>query len=133
VPPEQKISQSGDSLPRPACTLFTIWCAPSSLVHPQTEDNQGLPNGALTYPSSLGAIKGTPRRMKFHTKHQLNILQHRVFTNMHLVHCDRDSSTYLSCNSAMLFRVLILVLCVCCCCNSRSCVHFYSSLTPVFI
>jgi hypothetical protein len=32
---------------------------------------------------------------------------------MYLVHCDRDSNTSLSCNSAVLFRVLILVVCVC--------------------
>jgi hypothetical protein len=95
-------------------------------VRLQIEGNQGLPNGAPMTPSSLGAIKGTPRRMEQHTKHPLNILQHRDFTNTHLVHCDRDSSTSLCCNSVVLFCVLVLVLCACCCCNSRSCVCFYS-------
>jgi hypothetical protein len=84
-------------------------------------------------PSSLRAIKGTPRRMEQKTKQSLNILQHGDFTNTHLVHCDRDSGTSLSCNSAVLFRVLVLILCACCCCNSRSCVRFDSSLTLVFI
>jgi hypothetical protein len=102
--------------------------APNCPVHPQIEGNQGLSNGGPTAPRSLGAIKGTPRRMELHTKHPLNILQCRDFTNTHLVHCDRDSSTSLSCNSAVLFYVLVLVLCVCCCCNSCSCLCFYSSL-----
>jgi hypothetical protein len=39
--------------------------------------NQSLPNGTLTAPSCLGAIKGTPRRMEQHTKHSLNIQQCR--------------------------------------------------------
>jgi hypothetical protein len=34
--------------------------APDYLVHPLTEGNQSLPNGALTAPRSLWAIKGTP-------------------------------------------------------------------------
>jgi hypothetical protein len=90
----------------------------------RTEGNQSVPNGAPTTLSSLGAIKGTPRRMEQNTKHPLNILQCQDFANTYLVHCDRDLSTSLSCNSAVLFRVLVLVLCACCCCNSRSCVCF---------
>jgi hypothetical protein len=127
-PLEAKTSQSRDSLLSLACTLFTVRCAPDSPVHPRTEGNHSLPNRAPTAPSSLGAIKGTPRRTEHNTKHLLNILQCQDFTNIHLVHSDRDSSTSLSCNSAVLFCVLILVLCVCCCYNSRSCVCFYSSL-----
>jgi hypothetical protein len=46
-------------------------------VRPRTEDNQSLPNGAQTAPSSLGAIKGTPRRMEQETKQSLNIQQRR--------------------------------------------------------
>jgi hypothetical protein len=49
----------------------------SYLVYPRTEGNLSLPNGAPTAPRSLGAIKGTPRRMEHHTKHPLNILRHR--------------------------------------------------------
>jgi hypothetical protein len=67
-------------------TLFTIWCASESPVHPQIEGNQSLPNGALTAPRSLGAIKGTPRCMELHTKHPLNILQYRDFTNTQSSH-----------------------------------------------
>jgi hypothetical protein len=73
-------------------------------------------------------LKGTPRRMELYTKYSLNILQRRDSASTQLFHCDRDLSTSLSCNSAVLFRVLFLVLCVCCCCNSNSCVCFYSPL-----
>jgi hypothetical protein len=48
--------------------------APDCPVCPRTEGNQSLPNGAPTAPGSLGAIKGTPRRMEKYTKHPLNIL-----------------------------------------------------------
>jgi hypothetical protein len=46
-------------------------------VRPRTEGNQSLPNGAPTAPRSLGAIKGTPRRMEHYTKHPLNIIRYR--------------------------------------------------------
>jgi hypothetical protein len=89
-------------------TLLTVRCAPDSPVHPRTEGNNGLPNGAPTTPRSLEAIKGTPWRMELHTKHSLNILQRRDFAKTHLVYCDRDSSTSFSCNSDVLFRVRFL-------------------------
>jgi hypothetical protein len=50
-------------------------CTVHCPVHPRTDGNQGLPNGAPTAPRFLGAIKGTPRCMELHTKHSLNILQ----------------------------------------------------------
>jgi hypothetical protein len=81
----------------------TVHC----LVHPRTEGNQNLPNGAPTAPRSLGAIKGTLRRMELYTKHPLNILQRLGFATTHSFHCDRDLRISLSCNSATLFRVLI--------------------------
>jgi hypothetical protein len=112
-----------------AYALFTARCAPDSPVHLRTEGNQGLPNGALMAPRSLGAIKRTPRRMELHTKHPLNILQHLHFASTQLFHCDRDLSTSLSCNSVVLFRVLLpCLVCVWCCYNSSSCVCFYSPL-----
>jgi hypothetical protein len=136
TPPEQEISQSGDSLSRPARVVFIVRCAPDNLVHPRTEGNQSLPNGAPTAPNSLGAIKGTPRRMDQYTKHPLNILQRRDFANTYLVHCDRDSSTSLSCNSDVLFLcdrsclvcVLLLQLSLLCAFLflSYSCVHLRS-------
>jgi hypothetical protein len=46
-------------------------------MRPRTEGNQGLSNGAPMAPMTLGAIKGTPRRMEQYTNHPLNILQHQ--------------------------------------------------------
>jgi hypothetical protein len=102
--------------------------APDCSVRPRTEGKYGFPNGVPTAPSCLGAIKGTPRRMEQYTKHQLNILRRQHFAYTHLIHHGRDSSTFLSCNSAVLFCVLVLVLRACCCYNSRSCVCFYPPL-----
>jgi hypothetical protein len=106
--------------------------APDCLVHPRAEGNNGFPNGAPTAPSCLGAIKGTHRCMEQHTKHPLNILRRRDIAFTHLVHHDRDSSTFLSYNSVVMFHALVFVLRVCCCCNSRSCVCCYYPLTLVF-
>jgi hypothetical protein len=69
-----------------AIALFTVRCAPDSLVHSRIEVNQSLPNGAPTAPRSHGAIKGTPRRMVHYTKHPLNILQHREGATTTLLH-----------------------------------------------
>jgi hypothetical protein len=127
-PQNRKAANQRILCPRPDHALFTVRCAPDSPVHPRTEGNQCLPNRALTAPRSLGAIKGTPRRMELKTKHPLNILQRRDSTNTQLFHCDTDLNTSLSCNSAVLFRVLFLVLYACCCYNSCLCVCFYSPL-----
>jgi hypothetical protein len=51
--------------------------ASNSPMRPRTEGNQGLSNGAPMAPMTLGAIKGTPRRMEQYTNHPLNILQHQ--------------------------------------------------------
>jgi hypothetical protein len=76
--------------------LFTVqWC--TGLSGAPTDRRQPK----LT--RSLEAIKGTPRRMDLHTKHPLNILQRRDFTNTHLFHCDSDLCTSLSCNSVCCF------------------------------
>ena len=76
--------------------------APDCPVRPWTEGNYGLPNGAPMTLSCLGAIKGTPMRMEQYTKHPLNILRRRDFAYTHPVHCDRDSSTSLSCKPTVL-------------------------------
>jgi hypothetical protein len=86
VPPEVETNQSGDFFPCLGHVLFTVRCAPDSPVHPWTEGNNGLPNGALTASSCLGAIKGTPRRMEQHTKPPLNILRCLDFAGTHSVH-----------------------------------------------
>jgi hypothetical protein len=57
-------------------TIHCLVCTGQFGAH-ATEGNQGLPNGAPTAPRSLGAIKGTARRMELYTKQSLNILQRR--------------------------------------------------------
>jgi hypothetical protein len=71
-------------------------------VRPETEGYYGLPNGAPTAPSCLGAIKGTPRHMEQYMKNPLNILRRQDFTFTHLVQCDRDLNAFLRFNSAVL-------------------------------
>jgi hypothetical protein len=68
-PIEKETIQSGDSLPRPVLVLFTVRCAPDSLVRPRTEGKNYLPNGAPTAPSCLGAIKETSRRHRTPSLH----------------------------------------------------------------
>jgi hypothetical protein len=87
--------------------LFIVRCAPDCSVHPRIEGNLGLPKWTPTAPTYLGAIKGTPRNMEQHTKNPLNFLQCRDFAITDLFHCDKDSSTSLSCDFAVLFRVLV--------------------------
>jgi hypothetical protein len=53
--------------------------APDCPVHQSTEGKICLPGLLSTAPSCLGAIKGTPRRMKETTKHALSILDHSHF------------------------------------------------------
>jgi hypothetical protein len=55
--------------------LFMFDGAPDCPVRQLTEGKNCLQNGALTAPSCLGAIKGTPRHMKQTPKPPLNILR----------------------------------------------------------
>jgi hypothetical protein len=66
----------------------SVRCAPDCPVHPTTEGKDGLPDLFSTAPSCLGAIKGTPRRMKEHTKHSYNIAKHQDIDSAHLIYCD---------------------------------------------
>jgi hypothetical protein len=56
------------------CASFSVRCALDSSVHPRTEGNQSLPNGAPTTPRSLGDIKGPLRRRGAEQKHTLSII-----------------------------------------------------------
>jgi hypothetical protein len=100
-------------------------------VHPRTEGNYCLPNGAPTAPSSLGAIKGTPRRIEQYTKNLLNILRRRDLAFAHLSHCVRDLSTFLSCNS------VVLLLCarshLVCVCVSVATLSFVCVAIPILL
>jgi hypothetical protein len=86
-PPEVETSKSGNSLSRPVRVMFTVWCAQDSPVRQRTEGNNGLPNGAPTVSSCLGAIKGTHRCMEQYTKPPLNILQRLDSASTHTIHC----------------------------------------------
>jgi hypothetical protein len=58
--------------------------APDCPVRQATEGKNCLPGLLSTAPSCLGAIKGTPRRMKEHTKHSLSTLDHSHSILAHL-------------------------------------------------
>jgi hypothetical protein len=57
--------------------------APDCPVHQSTEGKICIPGLLSTAPSCLGAIKGTPGRMKEYTKHTLSILNHSHFVFAH--------------------------------------------------
>jgi hypothetical protein len=76
--------------------------APDCPVHQPTEGKNCLPGLLSTAPSCLGAIKGTPRRMKEHTKHTLSILDHSHFDFAHSFGILSDLSSILVVNFVIL-------------------------------
>ena len=64
-------------------------------MHQSTEGKICLPGLLSTAPSCLGAIKGTPRRMKENTKHTLSILDHSHFVFAHSFDILSDLSSVL--------------------------------------
>jgi hypothetical protein len=62
-------------------------------VHHPTEGKFGLPSWPPTDPSCLGAIKGTPRRMKEYTKLTRNILRLPDSDSTQLIICVSDLSS----------------------------------------
>jgi hypothetical protein len=58
--------------------------APDCPVRQATEGKKCLPRLLSMAPSCLGAIKGTPRRMKEYTKHSLSNLDHSHSILAHL-------------------------------------------------
>jgi hypothetical protein len=102
VPPYCSVCQGGHGCNgwlrhkgKKSCTVLCPVC-------PRKEGNYCLPNGATTTSSCLGAIKGTPKYIEQYTKHLLNILRSRDLAFAHLIHCVRDLSTFMSCNSTVL-------------------------------
>jgi hypothetical protein len=69
--------------------------APDCPVHQSTEGKICLTGLLSTAPSCLGAIKGTPRRMKEYTKHTLSILDHSHFVFAHSFDILSDLSSVL--------------------------------------
>jgi hypothetical protein len=64
-------------------------------VRQATEGKNCLPGMLSTAPSSLGAIKETPRRMEEFTKHPLSIVDHSHFMLAHLFDILSDLSSVL--------------------------------------
>jgi hypothetical protein len=69
--------------------------APDCPVRQATEGKNCLPGLLSTAPSCLGAIKGTPRRMKEKTKHPLSIVDHSLSILAHLFDILSDLSSIL--------------------------------------
>jgi hypothetical protein len=88
APRGPKAQQSASPKKERNQTLFIFGGAPDCPVRQPTEGKNCLPNGDLTAPSCLGAIKGTPRHMEQHTKPPLNILRRLDSANMHPDHRD---------------------------------------------
>jgi hypothetical protein len=76
--------------------------APDCSVHQSTEGKICLPGLLSTAPSYLGAIKGTPRRMKEYIKHTLSILDHSHSDLTHSFTILSDLSSVLVVNSVIL-------------------------------
>jgi hypothetical protein len=87
VPRGPMVQQSTSPKKGTNLALFMSSGAPDCPVRQRTEGKNCLPDGAPTAPSCLGAIIGTPRRMKRKTNPQLNILRHLDSASMHSDHC----------------------------------------------
>jgi hypothetical protein len=72
--------------------------APDCPVHQSTEGKICIPGLLSTTPNCLGAIKGTPRRMKKTTKHTLSILVHSHSIFAHSIGILSDLSSVLVVN-----------------------------------
>ena len=91
-------------------------------MHHSTEGRNYLPSWSPTAPSCLGAIKGTPRRMKQNTKHSLSILRHPDSALTHLLCGVRELSSIRVANSLCCHLSSSLHLCAWVCCVFESCV-----------
>jgi hypothetical protein len=67
--------------------LFIVQRCTRQSGAPVDKEGWELPNEAPTAPRPFGAIKGTPRRMKQHTKPPLNILRRLDPASTHPDHC----------------------------------------------
>jgi hypothetical protein len=100
-------------------------------VRHSTEGKDSLPCWSSTAPSCLGAIKGTPRRMKKISKHSLSILRLPHSASAHLIDCVSDLSSVRVVNSLCYFSSSSLGLCACVCCGIVLCVRCFSQ--PYFV
>jgi hypothetical protein len=86
--------------------------APDCSVHQSTEGKICLHGLLSTAPSCLGAIKGTPRRMKENTKYTLSTLDHSHFIFAHSIGILSDLSSVLVVNPVLFNRAQVLAVCV---------------------
>jgi hypothetical protein len=86
--------------------------APDCPVCHPTEGKNCLPRMLPTAPSCLGAIKGTPRRMKEIPKHTLSILNLLHSVSVHLIVFLSDLSSVLVANLLRFIRAQVLAVCV---------------------
>jgi hypothetical protein len=89
--------------------------APDCPVRHPIEGKNCLPRMLPTAPSCLGAIKGTPRRMKETQKHTLSILNLPHSVSAHLIDFLSDLSSVLVVNLLRFIRAQVLSVCVYCC------------------
>jgi hypothetical protein len=88
VPSGPRVQRSASPKKERNCALFMSGGSPDCPVRQRTESKNCLPNGDLTAPSCLRAIKGTARRMEQHTKPLLNIIRCLDSASTHPDHCD---------------------------------------------
>jgi hypothetical protein len=100
--------------------------APDCPMRHPTEGKNFLPRMPPMAPSYLGAIKGTPRRMKESKKHTLSILNLPHSVSTHLIDFLSDLSSVLVVNLLRFIRAQVLALCVCI--LLRICVCFFPPL-----
>jgi hypothetical protein len=86
--------------------------APDCPMRHPTEGKNCLPRMPPTASSCLGAIKGTPRRMKEWLKHTLSILNHPHSIYAHLIDFLSDLSSVLVVNLLRFIWAQVLVVCV---------------------
>jgi hypothetical protein len=102
-------------------------------MHHPTEDNFGLPCWPPTAPSCVGAIKGTPKRMKELPKHSLSILRHPNFVHAHSFRCVRDLSSIRVKDSLCCHLSSSFLLCAWVCCDLCLVCVAHPNLTPCFL
>jgi hypothetical protein len=87
--------------PKQESNLHRTCYSTCPVVHQSTEGKNCLPGLLSTAPSCLGAIKGTPRRMKENTKHTLSILDHSHSVYTHSIDILSDLSFVLVVNRVL--------------------------------
>jgi hypothetical protein len=113
--------------------LWTARCATGQSDARADREGWDIPNEAPTAPRPLGAIKGSPRRMKQHTKHTLSTLQLWDSTTTPLKCLREIWAHFLSRYFVALLLRSLLCICARCCCVVLLCAYSIPSLTLVLV